>query len=58
MSTEIAGVYLFHNGMMMVFGKNGRQMPELQGPYQETIEKLLKMKYEGPIAVGSWRPGR
>lgn len=50
-------IYLFHNGNVMAFGKDGKQMPEWQGQWQEVIAKLLQSKWQGRVEIGSWRAG-
>ena len=37
---KIKHVYVFQNGMAIVFDTKGQQMPELQGPYQEVKERI------------------
>ena len=36
----VTQVYLFTNGMAMVFNQHGKQMPEFQGRIQEAFYKM------------------
>lgn len=48
---EITNVYVFTNGMVMVFDQFGQQMPEYQGFREEVIDKI-KADFDGPIEEG------
>jgi hypothetical protein len=52
----ISDVYLWQNGMVMVFDLDGRQMIDYQGPIEEFREKILR---DAPpwarFYSGSWR---
>jgi hypothetical protein len=51
-------VYVFGNGMCMVFDQYGQQMPELQGTAIESAEKLRIAGYHGPIHAAEWRQSK
>ena len=44
----IANVYIFTNGMAIVFDACGQQMPEYQGCWEDVRERVLRDK---PVAV-------
>jgi len=50
---QIANVYHFGNGMVMVFDADGQQVPEYQGRYEDVIDKLRAV-YSGPIIATDW----
>jgi hypothetical protein len=37
----IKSTHLFQNGMVMTFGEDGEQIPDLQGPYSSILHKKL-----------------
>ena len=39
---KVTEVVIFHNGMVVVFDENGKQIPELQGPIFEVMDKIGK----------------
>jgi hypothetical protein len=47
----IANVYVFVNGMAMVFDEDGRQMPEYQGRWLEVRDKVLRDKPPHVIVI-------
>jgi hypothetical protein len=51
---KIASVTLYANGMVMVFGIDGEQIPEYQGRYDEVKEKI-RAAYDGPWIFGVWQ---
>jgi hypothetical protein len=40
---RIRAVYLWQNGMLMVFGQDGQQMPEFQGPVETVGERVAEL---------------
>ncbi len=46
----IASVYVFPNGMVMVFNAAGCQLPEYQGKLLDVIGRILA-DYTGPIQL-------
>ena len=50
---KVTSVYVFGNGMMMVFDENGVQMPKYQGPVEKCIDALRKV-YDGPVIAAQW----
>ena len=50
---RITNVYLWQNGLVMVFDQYGQQMPEYQGPLEEVEEKIMAA-YRGPWHGGNW----
>ena len=50
----ITNVYLWQNGMVMVFDQFGEQMAEYQGPVEEVKDKI-KAVYNGPWHGGNWQ---
>lgn len=46
-------IYVFQNGMAMVFDKDGKQIPELQGPWEAVRNHVLTaiFLHEGPRSV-------
>lgn len=52
---KINKVYVFTNGMCMVFDKDGEQIPEYQGRWEEVSDSILKDKpAEVTIQGGCW----
>lgn len=49
MDRHIARVYVWQNGMAMVFDQDGEQMPEFQGPYVEVKDKIDEAR--GTVSV-------
>lgn len=49
--TKIASVTLFANGMVMTFARNGEQIPEYQGRYDEVKDKIRAV-YKGLWSFG------
>lgn len=49
-------IYLWHNGQVMAFDMDGKQMPDWQDHWTVIIPKLLEAKWEGDIHFGPWRP--
>jgi hypothetical protein len=43
---RIAGVYVFTNGVTMVFGEDGEQMPQFQGTLLEKKSAILNVSDE------------
>lgn len=39
---KIVSVHIFTNGMVAVFGSDGKQISALQGPWNDRKEKILK----------------
>ncbi len=54
-SLKIKNVYVFGNGMVMVFDQFGQQMPEYQGR-DEDVRAKIRAVYSGPIVATDWRP--
>ena len=38
----VRSVYLFDNKMIMTFGFDGQQIPDLQGPYTKELEEKIR----------------
>ena len=38
----VRSVYLFDNNMVMTFGFDGQQIPDLQGPYTKELEEKIR----------------
>lgn len=54
----IRTVYLWANGMLMVFDDNGEQMPQYQGPMRSYLGPVLRdATPETEWRIGSWRHG-
>jgi len=51
---RITKVYLWQNGIVMVFDQFGEQMAEYQGPVEE-VEDKIKAVYSGPWHGGNWQ---
>jgi hypothetical protein len=49
----ISKVYVFANGMVMVFDMRGEQIPEYQGRHEDVIGKIRAV-YDGPIVAVDW----
>jgi len=48
-------VYVFPNGMCMVFDNEGEQIPELQGKYEDKRHEIAKVQTEGTEFIyDSW----
>lgn len=43
----------WQNGMVMVFGTDGEQIPEYQGPYEEAM-KVIPEKYHHLLVERTW----
>jgi hypothetical protein len=55
-SKRIESVYVFENGMVMVFDQFGEQMPEYQGRKEDVLDKV-KASFRGIIHQNvEWRP--
>ncbi len=52
---KITHVYLFENGMCMVFDQYDQQMPEFQGRSEEFIPKIKAAGFAGEIPHGTLR---
>ena len=54
-ASVITAVYVFANGMAMVFDQFGHQMPDYQGVWEEVKEKVMRDK-PANVSVGhcSW----
>lgn len=39
---RVSEVFVFANGMTAVFGDDGRQIPELQGPWSDELRKKIE----------------
>ncbi len=50
---RIKTVILWQNGMVMVFGQDGQQLPEYQGPVEEVRDKI-KRAYAGQWEYKVW----
>lgn len=44
MDSDVTKVYLWANGMLMVFDKNGEQIPELQGRHTKKRVKQIESR--------------
>lgn len=49
----IRSVHVFENGMVMVFGHDGQQIPEYQGHKNEMLP-AIRAVYSGPISAAQW----
>ncbi len=54
---HITHVYLWSNGMVMVFDQFGQQMPEYQGCYEDVVDKI-NAAYNSVWYSGNWNAGR
>ncbi len=50
---HITHVYLWQNGLCMVFDQFGEQMPEYQGRYENVADKINAV-YRGVWYSGNW----
>jgi hypothetical protein len=54
---RIANIYLFSNGMVMVFDQDGRQIPEYQGPRERVLDLLKRVASDdAQWYEGTWMP--
>jgi hypothetical protein len=51
----ITNVYVFTNGMVMVFDQHGQQMPEYQGDAEEMMPKIRAAGYAADVVHSYWR---
>jgi len=51
---DVATVILWQNGMVMVFDRDGQQMPEFQGPEAEALAKLRAAGWTGEPERRAW----
>jgi hypothetical protein len=49
----ITQVYVFGNGMVMVFDQHGKQMPDYQGVVADVMSKITAV-YDGPFIAVQW----
>jgi hypothetical protein len=54
MKPRITNVYVFENGMCMVFDQNGKQMPEYQGEWVKVKDDILKVFDKERVQYGKW----
>ena len=47
-TTSIKTVYVWQNGMVMVFNQRGEQMPRYQGHKNDVLPKLRRLKTQFP----------
>jgi hypothetical protein len=52
----ISHVYIWQNGLVMVFDQFGEQMPEYQGEEAEMLPKIREV-YSGTITWAVWKTG-
>lgn len=53
---KITNVYVFGNGMAMVYDQYGKQMPEFQGRAAEVLPKIRDAGFYDDIKYGGrWR---
>lgn len=58
MNNKISKIIQWSNGMVMVYGENGKQMSEYQGKRKEVIKKLEGLDFtEVEFFIGSWNIG-
>ena len=57
MSAPIRG-FVFENGMMIVFDRNGEQVPEYQGYASENVTKLLNDYPDCLVSGEKWESFR
>ena len=50
---RITKVYVFGNGMVMVFDQNGQQMPDYQGRVEQVRDKIRSC-YDGEFVAAAW----
>lgn len=50
----ITNVYVFPNGMVMVFDQHGKQMPDYQGRSDEVIPRIRAAGFTGKIVDSEW----
>jgi len=55
-SLHMQTVILWSNGMVMVFGDDGQQMPEYQGIF-EIVAPRINAVFRGSWEYGDWRRG-
>ena len=54
----IAAVYVFANGMVMVFDAQGQQLPQYQGTWTERRDVILRdLPADVVITRGTWLHG-
>ena len=51
---KITNVYVFQNGMVVVFDQNGQQMGDYQGYMSDVLPKIMETGYTGPIERREW----
>lgn len=57
MDQRIKSVYLFSNGMVMVFNHDGEQIPDYQGRHDEVVELIAREAPEtASFKSAQWRP--
>lgn len=42
--TDVRSTYRWANGMVMTFGWDGEQIPELQGPYSDELAAAIRRR--------------
>jgi len=51
---KIKNVYIFANGMTMVFGHDGQQMPEYQGRTEDVMPLIREAGYREMVPLVEW----
>lgn len=55
-SLHMQQVILWTNGNVMVFGRDGEQMPEYQGRFEHVVQRINNV-FQGDWQYGDWNRG-